>query len=105
MTVTEPIFTKLVPSVHLSIKNSGTEFLENRTHRTVADTRSGRHGHTGGWVEGLMEAVATADFTPHFVKNASKLLNVHEEQTLLQHSTMTPPINLPQKPTAQGSVE
>jgi hypothetical protein len=53
----------------------------------------------------LTEAVATADFTPHFVKNASKLLNVHEEQTLLQHSTVSPHINLPQKLTAQGSVE
>jgi len=84
MTVTEPIFTKLVPAVHLSIKISGTEFHENRTNGTVADTRSGRHGQTGGWPECLTEVVATADFTPHFVKNASKLLNVHGEQTLLQ---------------------
>lgn len=54
-----------------------------------------------GDTEGLTEAVATADF----VKNASKLLNVHEEQTLLQLSALSPPINLPQKFTAQGSVE
>jgi hypothetical protein len=53
----------------------------------------------------LTVAVARADFTPHFVKNASKLLNVHEEQALLQYSTVSPSINLPQKLTAQGSVE
>jgi len=46
--------------LHLSIKNSGTEFHKNRTTGTVADTRSERHGHTGGgWAEGLTEAVAT----------------------------------------------
>jgi len=84
-----------VPAVHISIKNSGTKFHENRTNGLLADTRSERHGHTNGWAEGLMDAVAKADFTPRFVKNASKLLNVHEEQTLLQHSTVSPPIELP----------
>jgi hypothetical protein len=41
-----------------------------------------------GWAEGLTEAVATADFTPNFVKSASKPLNVQEVQALLPQSTV-----------------